>query len=313
MRFLPADGGRRMAGMREDWFSQRRDQFMRSLVADLFRLILRFQEMYEIYLDCCRGDRVAGCPDLLSRKTAQARERIWRRLDAMVGSEADKGPLWRLKDLCHRLWPEDDEARDINGSLLDWLIGSVFHECMKLKENLYLLSRYAPQAIRMQDIPFSDARSTRRLSRPGPELAGMVDVQQLLGRINSDILHQIEQVGFFFGQANFMLRVMAPEMATNSLIIRLLVEEEETVQVLWGESLPELFAEMFSGNPAAGFCAAGRSYLAGQWYSQALAMYRRAQEVDGDCDEAMVKVAQLEKIIRDNSRLLAEADPPQAG
>ena len=313
MRFLPADGGRRMAGMREDWFTQRRDQFMRSLVADLFHLVLRFQEMYEIYLDCCRDGRVTGCPDLLGRKTAQARERIWKRLDAMVGSEADKGPLWQVKDLCHRLWPEGEEARDINGSLLDWLIGSVFHECMKLKENIYLLSRYAPQAIRIQDMPFSGARSVRHLSRPGPELAGMVDVQRLLGRINSDILHQIEQVGFFFGQVNFMLRMMMPEMATNSLILRFLVEEEENVQALWGEPLPELFAEMFSGDPAAGFCAAGRSYLAGQWYSRALAMYRRALEVDGGCDEARIKVAQLEKIIRDNGRLLAGADPPQAG
>ncbi|HEB49153.1 MAG TPA: hypothetical protein ENI89_00965, partial [Desulfobulbus sp.] len=96
--------GQGMAGARQDWFARRRDQFMRSLVADLFRLVLRFQEMYEIYLDCCRSDRVAGCPDLLSRKMALARERIWKRLDAMVGSETDKGPLWQLKDICHRLW-----------------------------------------------------------------------------------------------------------------------------------------------------------------------------------------------------------------
>ncbi|MFP7753743.1 hypothetical protein ACLG6S_03655 [Thermodesulfobacteriota bacterium B35] len=305
MRFIPADGGRRVTGEREDWFAKRRQQFMRCLVADFFRLLQGFQEMYEIYLDCCRGDRVAGCPDLLSRKTATARERIWKRLDGMVGSEAGKGPLWQLKDLCHRLWPEGAEARDLSGSLLDWLIGSVFHECMKLKENIYLLSRYAPQAIRIQDMPFSGPRPVHRLSRPGPELAGMVDIQRLLTRINADILHQIEQVGFFFGQANFMLRMMMPEMADNSLVLRLLVEEEESVAALWGETLPELFAEMFSGNPAAGFCAAGRSYLAGQWYERALAMYRRALAVDSSCDEALVKVAQLEKIIRDSSQLLA--------
>ncbi len=309
MRFIPADAGRSAAGRQEDWFTKRRDQFMRSLVADLFRLLLGFQEMYAIYLECCRSGRVAGCPDLLSRKTAEARERIWRRLDAMVGSETGKGPLWLLKDLCHRLWPEGTEHRDLSGSLLDWLVGSVFHECMKLKENIYLLSRYAPQAIRIQDMPFSGARPVRRLSGPGPELAGMVDIQRLLTRINSDILHQLEQVGFFFGQANFMLRTMMPEMAANSLVIRLLVEEEETVQALWGESLAELFAEMFSGSPAAGFCAAGRSYLAGQWYSSALAMYRRALQLDPGCDEAMVKVVQLEKIIRDNGRLLAGAEP----
>jgi len=186
---------------------------------------------------------------------------------------------------------------------MDWLLGSVFHEAMKLKENIYLLNTYGPAAIRMRDMP--EASSVRVLRPAGsfPRLSNMVDAETLIRRIAADVVDQMEQIGFLLGQANFILRMMMPDLAANMLVVRLLVEKEELVLSGWGERIEELFADMFSGRAAEGFCAAGRSYLSAQWYAQALDMYERALRCESQCDEARMKAVHLKALLQENSGL----------
>ena len=281
-----------------DWFSQRRDHFIRQIVDEFFVFIQDFQTLYGLYLSCHHSPG-RGCGDMLSPETAEARNGIWNTLNRMIGTETDRGQLWRLKDLCHLVWPEGENEYDLHGSLLDWLVGSVFHEAMKLKENMYLLNTYGPAAVRIRELAPDTAPMVLRPQGAFPGFSSMVDVESLIRRIAADVISQIEQIGFLLGQANFMLRMMMPELAGNLLVVRLLVENGELVQRLWGESVEELLTDMFLGNPAQGFCAAGRSYLLAQWYDEALAMYRRALQADPDCDEARAKAAHLLALVRE--------------
>lgn len=287
---------------RSSWFEQRRNHFIRQVVEDFFLLVGSFQQLYGVYLDC-RSPQGHCCADLLSSKTEEARGQIWNRLTQMMGTEREKGRLWQLKDLCHLVWPEQELEYDVHGALIDWLLGSVFHEAMKLKENIYLLNTYGRAAVRMRELPLASSVRVLRPSEPFPQLLNMVDVDDLGRRIATDIISQMEQIGFLLGQANYILRMMMPELAQNILVVRLLVEEEERVHGLWGESIEELFTEMFSGSAAQGFCLAGRSYLSGQWYARALAMYERALHADKQCDEARVKVVHLRALLKENSQL----------
>ncbi|MCI5140430.1 MAG: hypothetical protein D3909_01570, partial [Candidatus Electrothrix sp. ATG1] len=109
------------------------------------------------------------------------------------------------------------------------------------------------------------------------------------------------------GQTNNMLRTMLTGLADNFLLVRFLVEQEDIVEDLWGEGLADIFADMFSGTPAQGFCAAGKSYMSGQWYTRALIMYKRALEFDEGCGEAGGKVLELQKIVEKNSAFLGAA------
>jgi len=130
--------------VRSKWLEQRRDHFIRQLVDDFFLQVESFQQLYSVYLDCRNlGDHV--CVDLLSPATEVARGQIWYRLTQMIGTETEKGQLWQLKDLCHLIWPAQEQQRDVHGALIDWLLGSIFHEAMKLKENIYLLNTYGPR------------------------------------------------------------------------------------------------------------------------------------------------------------------------
>lgn len=284
---------------RTDWFAQRRNHFVRQVVDEFFHFVRSFQRLYGIYLDC-RSPQGHACSDLLSVESDQARGQIWNQLVQMIGKESDKGPIWQLKDLCHLVWPENDREQNGHGSLIDWLLGSVFHEAMKLKENIYLLNTYGPAAVRIKERSPGNRMQVLRPTGPFPQLSSMVDVEALIRRIAMDVVSQMEQIGFLLGQANFILRLMMPDLSANMLVVRLLVEEEELVQRLWGETLDELFVDMFFGNVAQGFCTAGRSYLSGQWYARALAMYERALESDSTCDEALAKVVQLRGIVKDH-------------
>ena len=219
--------------------------------------------------------------------------RLQEGLAAMVGTERDNGPLWRLKDLCHRIWPQERRAEHVRGALVDWLIGSLFHEAMKLKEDLYLLAAYTPAAVALGGFTDRDA------GRADPAIARLVDIRAMVGRIAGDVDGQMERMGVLFAQTTILLRTMLPELATNPLVLRLLLEMEEAVAEFWGESLEDLFADTFGGSPAVGFCLIGSSYLRGQWYRQALTAYRRALACDRACAEAIVRAARIEAILRE--------------
>ncbi len=283
---------------RNPWFEKRQDFFVRRTIDEFFRLTRSFEDIYLIYLEC-RSPRTDLCTDLLNRQTGEVRARLWDRLTVMVGTEREKGPLWRLKDLCHLVWPQSDENQGQGGSLVDWLVGAVFHEAMKLKENIYLLNSYGPTACKMQC----------RSAGPAPVFCqdSVIDVRGLISRAAADVVGQMEQIAFLMSHAAFMLRLMMPDLARNMLVVRLLVEREDVVRLLWGEPLEDVFADMFYGDTAAGFCAAGRSYLCGQWFPQALDMYQRALVVSPTCDEAITRLVQLQAVVRENRQLLGVA------
>lgn len=277
-----------------NWSKGRRNHFIRQAVDGFFQVALQFYQLYAAY------DRL-----LLKKKCDQDPQPIemmqaWKQLllhtSDMVGTERGHGPLWRLKDLCHRIWPrENPEQPQMNGVLVDWLIGSLFHEAMKLKEDLYLLSNYGSAAIAIGGV----VEQGTGHQFPVQAVPKIVEVHALLGRAAAEISGQVERIGELFGKVNYHVRMILPELMENVLVIRLLAEREEYVYELWGESLEALFADVFAGQTAAGFCLAGASYLQGQWFYPALAMYKRASSSERHCDEAIVKVAQIEAILKD--------------
>lgn len=280
-------------GRGRDWFSGRRDHSTRQVLNDFFQLVGWFQNLYGQY---CRAGRLdnAGVP--LSGLEEQAMQAtLLEQFSTMVGTEKNNGPLWRLKDLCHQVWPQDSREHHLQGGLVDWLIGSLFHEAMKLKENLYLLNNYGRDAVAVEGL----ADYTTVQHRQSPAIARMVDMGVLVERITGNIARQMERMGYLFGQVTFLFRMLLPGLIENQLILRLLAEQEPLVAELWGESLEALFCDIFAGAPADGFCLTGASYLRGQWYRQSLEMYQRALACDPHCDEAIIRLAHLGAILRD--------------
>ncbi|MCB2183247.1 MAG: hypothetical protein KQH63_14535 [Desulfobulbaceae bacterium] len=266
-----ADWGKASAGKpagkaENDWFNNRRDFFVTRMLKAFYKTSCIFGEIYQQYLN--------------------ASELAYADIDRLVGSEKSKGWLWRLKDDCHQLWRDADPESELNGCLLDWSLGSVFHEAMKLKENVYLYQFYGPLAQHMKSGWQGEMQ----------KFCG-VECQRFMERISLEMNRQMENMGFLFGRTNYLLRSMLPSQAKNNLLLRYLVEHEEVVRELWFESLDEIFADMYQGAPEMGFCNAAKSYYAGNWDHKAHMAYNEALRINSECLEAREGRLQVTKSI----------------
>lgn len=237
------------------WYSARRDYFTRNLFRGFHQAMKGFLAIYQRYL---HSNHIS-----------------YQDLDRLVGSENNKGSLWLLKDHCHQLWQQSESLPEINGYLLDWLIGSIFHEAMKLKENIYLNKYYGPLAQKNMQQGVNNA-----------SIHCGLDCQYLMNRILKEAANQLEDIGMMFGRANYILRITLPSLKNNNLLLRYLVEHEEMTRELWAEPLTDIFAEIFTGKGDEGYCQAARSYQEGQWWQEAADAYRKALELNPANQEA---------------------------
>lgn len=261
------DGESQIVQEQNKWFARRRNFFVTNMLKGFYRTASGFLQIYQAYL-----------------KTGKV---PYNEVDKLVGTENRKGCLWSLKDDCHQLWKKGDSAFELNGSLLDWIIGSIFHEAMKLKENIYLFEFYAPLAHDMKGEWRQEIQ----------QFCG-VDCRRFMERISHEVDRQMESLGFMFGRAIYLLRTMLPSQAHNPLLLRYLIEHRDVVSELWSESLDEIFKDMFNGVPESGYCLAAKSYFDGNWYEKSLAAYREALRVNEHCGEAVQRTCQLEAILK---------------
>lgn len=231
---------------RSRWLEEKRPLWIRGLLKEFHASYRSFLRMYGRYL--AQG----GFP--------------FGDIERLVGSENRRGLLWRLKDDCHRLWRDADVQEEMNGCLLDWVMGSLFHEAMKLKENAYISQYYHPRAEKMAVQP-----ATGNLVPCGLEF------QRLMKGAAREIESQMENLSLMFGRANYLLRLMMSEQSRNLILLRYLIENEQVVVQLWAESLEQLFADMFAGAPQEGFFSAAKSYEADGWREQAAAALARGK------------------------------------
>lgn len=281
--------------LKTPWLTKRSSFFIRQVVNDYLEVDELYCALYQDFRHHYQG-AARGADVLLLPSSASLRETLYEQLSAILGTESSRGLLWRLKDLCHIVWPESERQQNVLGSLVDWLVGSLFHEAMKLKENLYLLNNYGPAVFCAEQ---DEGHRDRTTGDTYFSLSQLVDIPGVFRRVALDTEHQLERIALLFGRGCYLLRVMMPALAENELVVRLLAEKEIMLAEVWGEPLERIFSDMFGGNVAHGFCFAGMSYLRSQWYHQALVMYRRALAVDKECSEAMAKVVQLEAITAD--------------
>lgn len=250
------------APRKNNWFEERRSLFVKNMLKEFYETLSRFRQLYEYY--------------------TKTQEINFAEIDRLVGKESSKGMLWSLKDRCHQLWREADPENEMNGCFLDWLVGSIFHEAMKLKENIYMLEYYGPLAEKMK----------RKNSGTTVKFCG-IECQQFLERTRTEITREMENLGFLFGRANYLLRHLIIDQASNPLLVRFLFEHREVTENLWSETLENLFCDMYASQPEVGFCLAARSYKEGDWNDMAIKAYINVLQLNPDCEEALQGLLQL--------------------
>ncbi len=190
--------------MENNWFLERKDLFFTDLVHSFLESKILFDGLYEGF--------------------KQNKPVPFEQMDNWIGTDAKKGPLWRLKDSSHKLFRKSSTKISLSEYLFDWTLGSVFHEGMKLKEDVYQLEAY---------LPSYDNIDTSKNASEIEEI--LREYLTIIDKATINLEAEMESIKNLFAKAAERLKELLVNYAHNGLLIRFLLEHESLVENALGE------------------------------------------------------------------------------
>lgn len=187
-------------------------------------------------------------------------------VEGWVGDDASS-ELYRLKERCHTMFrpSASDAGLEIReGALLDLTVGSLFHEAMKLRENLYQQERYGPRVAALR----------REGDRESLDL--FAEFEKILATSSVRLDESVAEVQVMLGQTRKQLRRLIVQHGATGIVARSLYETEEQLVCVYPQGLDALYAEIH-GDAVSGFVMAAESYLDSAYYGEALAVLAEAR------------------------------------
>jgi hypothetical protein len=192
-------------------------------------------------------------------------------MSELLGSEMNQGRLWRLKDTAHLLFRFFPDA-PLSGQFLDWSIGYIFHESMKLKEDAYQLQNYVPW---FQNVQKDDSyRPTER--RIGHKLF------QLVSQTQESIRREVRRIRFILSECLGIFTRYLSLHSENPLLARFLFDHNQLVREVFGHRYDELLQAMFGREQERLYLLAARSLRQGGWARKASLALQEASRLNPD-------------------------------
>ncbi len=189
-------------------------------------------------------------------------------------ADNEASPLFRLKERCHALFRRDDGAApSASGEeLFDLAVGALFHEAMKLRENLYQQVVYGPKV-----------ELLRRAAEP--DSAGLFDeFEKILSATSARLDEAVHETEALLEQTRRQLRRLLVAHGGNRLVTRYLVENAALVEAVFEDGIEGLLEEIH-GSAGEGFAQAARSYVASGYFERARrALDEAGRRLDGRSD-----------------------------
>ncbi|MFO7816521.1 MAG: hypothetical protein ACQES5_00275 [Thermodesulfobacteriota bacterium] len=176
----------------------------------------------------------------------------------LVGDEMDKGQIWRLKDTAHTLFRNDAEYSAI-GRYLDWSIGYIFHECIKLREDIYQQETYRPW--------FHSMQKDNELS-PEERLVSK-ELLHLIDQTRESIRREVNRVRFILFHCRRLFILYLPRHCENELLARFFFEQENLVRTIFKADYEELTRAVYPEHPEKMYLLAASSLRKGGWLERA--------------------------------------------
>ncbi|MBW2291299.1 MAG: hypothetical protein JRG94_03210 [Deltaproteobacteria bacterium] len=205
---------------------------------------------------------------------------------ALLVGDSDNSILFRLKERCHALFRKDPSATSAihREVLFDLTVGSLFHEAMKLRENLYQQEVYVPKVEQL-------------LEEHGRDDAEFFpDFEKIQAAGAGRTLDALRETKALLAETRKQLRAMLEAHSDNALLTRNLVGNREAVEFVFEADLAEILAGIH-GDAAAGFRAAAHSYLESAFFGDAIVCLDAARsEVRKDVDADATVNEQLARL-----------------
>ena len=256
----------------QEWLAHRRDLYLRNIIKN-------FYQSYDFFRELETKFKAEGLS--------------YEGMESWVGTEEKRGILWQLKDLSHSLWKSVEPDEHPDQFMFDWMIGTLFHEAMKLKENLYILVNYRPS--------YNDLYFPNRKNDDQPN-----SCPTFFNEIADEINRNLKRIKCLHEKALNTLYTLVREERENALLIRFILDEKNNDPEKWhGEhGLGTLLNRLFPDSIDVAYCIAGESYLEGSWYSEARDAFEKALNINPNCEEARSALRILEKRLNEIAVLL---------
>jgi len=205
------------------------------------------------------------------------------RLKDIVGNEMNKGLLWRMKDTAHHVFRNDPHSQ-LGGQFLDWAIGYIFHETLKLQEDAYQKQKYAPwfHKLNEEDLQPSEKEIT-------------VELFQVLNQTEESMRREIDRIRFIMAKCRQLLPYYLHRYSDYELLARYIFSENELVRSVFADEYDGLVEAIYGTEPERLYILASQSLRLGGWFDQASVALDRALEVNPSS-----KMVLQEKKIIDN-------------
>lgn len=177
-------------------------------------------------------------------------------------------PLYSLKQSCHMFfrYPDEEKISD-EEKLFDLAIGSIFHEAMKIRENLYMLQVYKPR--------FMQIRSDKATSDYERHL--LREFKKMGIRTERRLAESMSEVRRLFKETLKQLTGFLPRYKDNPVLIRFLLRNKDLLQQAFGERKGlKIISDLFPGGLGEAYDVEGRSYLRSEHYDLAADFFRQA-------------------------------------
>jgi tetratricopeptide (TPR) repeat protein len=180
--------------------------------------------------------------------------------------------LYNLKEQCHSLFRHGGKGPLHKKEwLLDLAIGSLFHEAMKLRENLYQAEAYRPKYLEYKS----------RAGKSPYEKEYLEEFARIIERAEQGVKEGMEETATLFRYAMTQLKDFFRENAKNSFLVRFLLEHQPLLRRVYGrKGTDEIFKGMFQDGLLGAYGLAARSYLQSGHYDLSSACFSKALRMD---------------------------------
>lgn len=236
--------------MSKAWIRAKRPEFVRDVVRDFCLVHCELEREFRHY------DKTGHVDFTMIRN--------------LLGQETNKGLLWRLKDTAHLLFKRSAaENGGLIGQFLDWGMGYIFHDTIKLKEDAYQQQNYAPwfRELQRRQLP-EDARQISQ------------ELMRVLEQTNESIEREIGRIRFILFNCRRLFIEFLPRHRDNELLARFFLAREELVREVFGASYGRLLEAVYGDEPECMYLLAARSLRKGGWRDEARRALVEAERIN---------------------------------
>jgi len=182
--------------------------------------------------------------------------------------------LYNLKEQSHSLFRVGAKGPvHRNEWLLDLAIGSIFHEAMKLRENIYQIEVYRPTYLQFKSKMGKTAYDYER--------DYLQQFERIISRAKQGVQEGMEETRSLFKDAVEQLIDFFKKNSKNPYLVRFLLEHQPLLQRVYGDrKAKEIFSLMFNKGLLDAYSLAARSFLQSGHYDLASLYFSKALKME---------------------------------